>query len=162
MSHSENVDNLTADEIREAVRDNYGKVAERNGEGGCCGTSTGCGTGSACCAPGEETEITVDALSAALGYSPDELASAPHGANLGLGCGNPKPSSRIMADAAHRCVARSKLLIIPGANHGAPWQNTTAFNELLLEFLTAGRSASKQDKQERKASAPSPPARARD
>jgi len=90
MSHSENVNNLTADEIREAVRDNYGKVAERDGEGGCCGTSTGCGTGSACCAPGEETEITVDAISAALGYSPEELAGAPDGANLGLGCGNPQ------------------------------------------------------------------------
>ena len=91
MSDSDTVQDLTADGIREAVRDNYGKVAERASDGGgCCGTSTGCGTGTACCAPGEETEITADAISAALGYSTSELASVPEGANLGLGCGNPQ------------------------------------------------------------------------
>ena len=91
MSYSEKVENLTADELREAVRDNYGKVAERASESnGCCGTSTGCGTSSGCCAPGVETELSADQISAALGYSQSELASVPEGANLGLGCGNPQ------------------------------------------------------------------------
>jgi len=31
----------------------------------------------------------VDAYAEGLGYSPEELAAAPEGANLGLGCGNP-------------------------------------------------------------------------
>lgn len=60
------------DTIRSKVRAAYAKVA--NGAGGCsvgcCGTT---GTGSM-----------------AMGYSPDELAAAPEGADLGLGCGNPQ------------------------------------------------------------------------
>ncbi len=60
------------DTIRNQVRTAYAKVA--NGAGGCsvgcCGTS---GSGSM-----------------AMGYSPEELAAAPEGADLGLGCGNPQ------------------------------------------------------------------------
>lgn len=60
------------DEVRTQVRAAYAKVA--NGAGGCsvgcCGTS---GDGSM-----------------AMGYSADELAAAPEGADLGLGCGNPQ------------------------------------------------------------------------
>lgn len=60
------------DKIRTQVRTAYAKVA--GGAGGCtvgcCGTA---GTGST-----------------ALGYSAEELAAAPEGADLGLGCGNPQ------------------------------------------------------------------------
>lgn len=60
------------DQIRTQVRTAYAKVA--NGAGGCsvgcCGTA---GNGSM-----------------AMGYSADELAAAPEGADLGLGCGNPQ------------------------------------------------------------------------
>jgi SAM-dependent methyltransferase len=60
------------DEVRIQVRTAYAKVA--NGAAGCsvgcCGTT---GTGSM-----------------AMGYSADELAAAPEGADLGLGCGNPQ------------------------------------------------------------------------
>ncbi|HEX2875181.1 MAG TPA: arsenite methyltransferase [Polyangiaceae bacterium] len=60
------------DEVRAQVRSAYAKVA--NGAGGCsvgcCGTS---GSGSM-----------------AMGYSAEELAAAPEGADLGLGCGNPQ------------------------------------------------------------------------
>jgi len=62
------------DEIREVVREHYGKVATQ-------GASVGCSPG--CCgapSPG----------SAKLGYSPDELAAVPASADLGLGCGNPQ------------------------------------------------------------------------
>jgi len=62
----------SAEEVRNTVREHYGKVAEANGVGcvpGCCGDTAN--------------------ASAALGYSADELAAVPDGANLGLGCGNP-------------------------------------------------------------------------
>ncbi|HYP75707.1 MAG TPA: arsenite methyltransferase [Polyangiaceae bacterium] len=63
-----------AEEVRNTVREHYGKVAETNG-------AVGCAPG--CCG-------ATPTASAALGYSSDELASAPDGANLGLGCGNPQ------------------------------------------------------------------------
>ncbi len=63
------------DEVRSAVRETYGDIA-RSGSAGC-----GCG-----CGPGASAK---DA-SASLGYSAEELAAAPDGANLGLGCGNPQ------------------------------------------------------------------------
>ena len=62
------------EEIRRAVRDKYGSVAQA--------TDTGCGCSiSSCCNPGD--------VSVALGYSPEQLTAAPEGANMGLGCGNP-------------------------------------------------------------------------
>lgn len=60
------------DEIRAQVRSAYAKVAQ-GASGcsvGCCGTT---GTGSM-----------------AMGYSAEELAAVPEGADLGLGCGNPQ------------------------------------------------------------------------
>jgi SAM-dependent methyltransferase len=60
------------DQVRSQVRTAYAKVA--NGAGGC---SVGC------CG-------TTGAGSMAMGYTADELAAAPDGADLGLGCGNPQ------------------------------------------------------------------------
>lgn len=65
------------DEIRQAVRQQYGLVAE----------SDGCGCGPACCG---STPAAAGALSQALGYSASETAIAPEGSNMGLGCGNPQ------------------------------------------------------------------------
>lgn len=62
--------------IRGAVRETYGQVAQ--GGNGCC-------TGSSCCDP-----VVGTGASARLGYSDTELAAAPEGADLGLGCGNPQ------------------------------------------------------------------------
>jgi SAM-dependent methyltransferase len=59
-----------ADEIREAVREGYTRVAERASP--CCGASS------------RESEI-----GRKIGYSDEELATVPRGANLGVGCGNP-------------------------------------------------------------------------
>lgn len=70
--------------IRESVRERYGDIA-RQGEAGCCGSSSDCG----------DTEL-IDLISiqnqqsSQMGYSNEELASAPEGANMGLGCGNPQ------------------------------------------------------------------------
>ncbi len=58
---------------RAVVREKYGAVAQ--GQGGVAG----------CCA----TALDADAVTAQLGYSPEQLATLPAGANLGLGCGNP-------------------------------------------------------------------------
>jgi arsenite methyltransferase len=76
-------------EIRQAVTDNYAKVAKLSGSSGC-----GC-SGSSCCSP-----VSSDAakeISARLGYSPEELASVPDGANMGLGCGNPQQIASLKA-----------------------------------------------------------------
>lgn len=62
------------DKVRQAVREQYGAIAEAKVES-CCAPS--------CCAP-------VPSGSAALGYSAEDLAAVPDGANLGLGCGNPQ------------------------------------------------------------------------
>jgi SAM-dependent methyltransferase len=61
------------DEVRTAVREQYGSIA-RSGAGGCSPS---------CCGPGAEASL-------ALGYSQEDLAAVPEGANMGLGCGNPQ------------------------------------------------------------------------
>ena len=72
---------FSAEEIRTSVRDRYGVVA--SGQGSECGCGASCST-------------------SALGYSAEELAVAPEGADLGLGCGNPqaiaslKPGERVL------------------------------------------------------------------
>jgi len=62
-------------DIRTVVRDKYGAIASSGGS--CCAEGTGCGCG---CVTDALTEI---------GYSADQMAAIPEGANLGLGCGNP-------------------------------------------------------------------------
>lgn len=86
MSHKENAQTLSADEVREAVRENYGQVAQRAASaGGCCGSTA------SCCGPvAEVSRPSADQVSAGLGYSSEELAGVPEGSNLGLGCGNPQ------------------------------------------------------------------------
>jgi arsenite methyltransferase len=73
-----------APELRQKVREQYGKIASSKG---CCSSapSTGgacCGSGSSCCTGSAEDPSPA-------GYSAQELAELPSGADLGLGCGNP-------------------------------------------------------------------------
>jgi len=71
------------DELRKAVRDNYGKVAQNDG--------VGCGCNPSCCR--ESPSLIQDSSfhkSSQMGYSEKELTAIPDGANLGLGCGNPQ------------------------------------------------------------------------
>lgn len=63
-------------EMRDAVRESYGNVAQ--GGEGCCSTAGCCGT---------TPEVVA---SKRLGYSDEELGAVPQGADLGLGCGNPQ------------------------------------------------------------------------
>jgi SAM-dependent methyltransferase len=65
------------------VRMRYGAIAAAavaEAESSCCMPQT------ACCGP---AATTAEAKSMRLGYSLEEIAAAPEGANLGLGCGNP-------------------------------------------------------------------------
>jgi arsenite methyltransferase len=73
--------------VREAVRSRYAGVAQSSG----IPTPCGCGPASSCCGPAA-TVASADHVGIAreLGYSEEDLASAPEGANLGLGCGNPQ------------------------------------------------------------------------
>ena len=59
-------------DLRAVVRERYGRLAEGEAGAGCCG-GPGC----------------ADQVLAQVGYSPDQAAAIPEGANLGLGCGNP-------------------------------------------------------------------------
>ena len=70
-----NTKELENDKMRTTVREHYGQIAERGGS---------CGCASACCG----TSRTGD-VSKAVGYSEQEIAAVPEGANLDLGCGNP-------------------------------------------------------------------------
>ena len=76
---------MSPDEIRTVVRDAYGT---RAGDG-CCGPSPSCCEGT-------------DAASSArrMGYSDADIASAPEGANLGLGCGTPLDDAAVVAGEA--------------------------------------------------------------
>jgi arsenite methyltransferase len=78
-------DHTNEDVVREAVRDRYARAASTSSS--CCGTDSSSGSGSSCC--GAST-ASAEEISARLGYSEEELASVPEGANLGLGCGNPQ------------------------------------------------------------------------
>ena len=75
------MENVGNDDIRKAVRENYGKVAQSEGGGCCCSSSSCCGSGN---------NPTAEDISMALGYSNDDVSSVPEGANMGLGCGNPQ------------------------------------------------------------------------
>ncbi|MCB2156851.1 arsenite methyltransferase [bacterium] len=65
------------EEIRNTVRAGYAKVATADSDS-CCGPT--------CC--GGQVD-TAEQLAATVGYSQEELANLPEGANMGLSCGNP-------------------------------------------------------------------------
>lgn len=71
------------EEIKKSVRERYGNIVRQGGS--CCGpkkpqvSSCGC----------SKQPTQAEAISRAIGYSDEDMASVPDGANLGLGCGNP-------------------------------------------------------------------------
>lgn len=67
------------DEVRQAVRQRYARVAEQEAEG--------CGCATECCAT-QDSDAGTQSL--AMGYSAEETAAVPEGADMGLGCGNPR------------------------------------------------------------------------
>ncbi|WP_089935090.1 arsenite methyltransferase [Candidatus Entotheonella palauensis] len=73
---------LQHDDVRQAVRERYGAIAETRGEQASCG--------------GPSTS-TYDEKAQVYGYSSDETGAVPQGANLGLGCGNPLAIASLQA-----------------------------------------------------------------
>ncbi len=67
--------------LKDLVRARYGAIAA-----GTLGDSAA--PASACC--GDDKDAILAAKASEMGYSADELAAVPEGANLGLGCGNPQ------------------------------------------------------------------------
>lgn len=68
--------------LREEVRRRYSAIASQTG--------TETTASSACCSPSASSGCCDhDAQARTLGYSSEDLAAIPAGANLGLGCGNP-------------------------------------------------------------------------
>jgi SAM-dependent methyltransferase len=72
-----------SDSVRRTVRESYAKVAETSDNGGCCGEA------SSCCGVSQDVQINA-LISSRLGYSHQDQASVPQGADMGLGCGNPR------------------------------------------------------------------------
>ena len=63
-------------DIRNTVRESYGKIADaKDNDKGCCGSN----------------------ISSTIGYSDEEMLNAPEDANMGLGCGNPQLIAEIKA-----------------------------------------------------------------
>jgi arsenite methyltransferase len=71
-------------EIRQNVREGYGKIAKEAGSS-CCGSKDNKNKG--CCNTNTSTQARE--ASKNVGYTDAEMDSVPDGANLGLGCGNP-------------------------------------------------------------------------
>jgi arsenite methyltransferase len=88
---------LKKEQVRESVRDTYGKVAIAGGR------ASGERQGASCCGPADKSAETtplsscgcgepgfsVKQMSTIMGYSKEDMANVPEGANMGLGCGNP-------------------------------------------------------------------------
>jgi arsenite methyltransferase len=72
-------------EIRQNVREGYGKIAKEAGSS-CCGPKNQA-KGNSCC--NTNTSAQAREASKSVGYTDEEMNSVPDGANLGLGCGNP-------------------------------------------------------------------------
>lgn len=66
---------MNVKKIKDAIRNKYGGIAHTGGS--CCGS------------PASGGDTSASDASRNVGYSEEDIAVAPEGANLGLGCGNP-------------------------------------------------------------------------
>ncbi len=82
-SPDEGASHAEHDGHRQSVRAAYAKVAQANN------AESGCGVESSCCGVSDDAAINT-LISTRLGYSEQDLIKAPSGADMGLGCGNPK------------------------------------------------------------------------
>ena len=79
---------VSEDKIRQQVRESYSKVAEASNEGDSCGNSD------SCCGV---SDVPIGLFSTRFGYSNDDVDAVPEGADMGLGCGNPRAIAGIQA-----------------------------------------------------------------
>jgi len=84
---------IDSEAVRQKVREGYGKIAGSGGS--CCGAApTCCEAAPTCCG---STPGASDELAKHIGYSAEELAALPEGANMGLSCGNPNALAALQA-----------------------------------------------------------------
>jgi len=81
---------VIADDVRQNVRESYAEVAEASNAGGCCGEVV------SCCGVSDDAGINT-LVSTRMGYSEEDLANVPSGADMGLGCGNPRAIASLKA-----------------------------------------------------------------
>ena len=79
---SDNV--MASDTIKEMVRARYGGIAA-SADSSCCAPAAA----TSCCGTTPAPVRDLNTKARDIGYSDEELAAVPEGANLGLGCGNP-------------------------------------------------------------------------
>lgn len=72
-----------ADQVRKTVSDSYAAVANASNNGDCCGEAA------SCCGVASDDQIN-SIISTRLGYTEDDRSAVPEGADMGLGCGNPR------------------------------------------------------------------------
>ncbi len=79
------------EDIRAAVRERYGAIARERAQvpGNCC-VQNGAPVSSCCGNVGSTRDSA-----ALLGYSEEDIAAVPEGADLGLGCGTPLPAAAL-------------------------------------------------------------------
>ena len=78
---------MDKESVRQKVREGYTQIATL--ESACCGS------GVSCCGSSPEA---AEELVRHIGYSSDELAALPEGANMGLSCGNPTAIAALRLD----------------------------------------------------------------
>lgn len=83
-------DQQAHDDHRQQVREAYAKVANASNNNAQCGTETGC------CGVSDDQAINT-LISTRLGYSTADLDKVPSGADMGLGCGNPRAIASLQA-----------------------------------------------------------------
>ena len=86
----DSTDHHEHDGHRQQVRDAYAQVANANNAGDTCGIE------SSCCGVSDDAAINT-LISTRLGYSEADLELVPEGADMGLGCGNPRAIASLMA-----------------------------------------------------------------
>lgn len=74
------------EKVREQVREGYTAIAKKGVFTTVLDESAGCTPGGGCCGG---NSFDVEELVKNIGYSKEELTSAPESANMGLSCGNP-------------------------------------------------------------------------
>jgi arsenite methyltransferase len=85
-----NRDHKEHDDLRQNVRDAYAQVANASNEGNAHGIE------SSCCGVSDDSAINT-LISTRMGYSDDDLDNVPNGADMGLGCGNPRAIASLKA-----------------------------------------------------------------
>lgn len=76
------------EQIRNAVREHYSQITENNQQKNACCDQPTPGNSGSCCST--KKAFTFEEISLSLGYQSADFEQMPQGANMGLGCGNPR------------------------------------------------------------------------